>query len=126
MIHADGSGQMRIYSPSTISALQAHLASSDPELGAPLENLVNLPTRGLPVSRMHPGFIVFSVASSGCGSRQGLFPLGVPCPAGLHHGTGAGGPGHGPDRPGYSGGVAGHGLVHRGPQQSSESGLGQR
>lgn len=31
---------MRIYTPSVISALQEHLASTDPELGAPLENLV--------------------------------------------------------------------------------------
>ncbi|XP_073330738.1 ciliated left-right organizer metallopeptidase [Pagrus major] len=37
--HSDGSGQMRIYTPSVISALQKHLASTDPELGAPLENL---------------------------------------------------------------------------------------
>lgn len=42
VIHADASGQMRIYSPSVISALQAHLGSADPELGGPLENLVNL------------------------------------------------------------------------------------
>lgn len=38
--HPDGSGQMRIYSPSIIAALQKHLASTDPELGGPLENLV--------------------------------------------------------------------------------------
>lgn len=38
--HSDGSGQMRIYTPSVITALQKHLASTDPELGAPLENLV--------------------------------------------------------------------------------------
>lgn len=38
--HSDGAGQMRIYTPSVISALQKHLASSDPELGGPLENLV--------------------------------------------------------------------------------------
>ncbi|XP_041821651.1 leishmanolysin-like peptidase 2 [Chelmon rostratus] len=37
--HHDGSGQMRIYTPSVISALQKHLASPDPELGGPLENL---------------------------------------------------------------------------------------
>ncbi|KAM3591111.1 uncharacterized protein V6R79_022487 [Siganus canaliculatus] len=37
--HSDGSGQTRIYSPSVISALQKHLAASDPELGGPLENL---------------------------------------------------------------------------------------
>ncbi|XP_070711116.1 ciliated left-right organizer metallopeptidase [Pempheris klunzingeri] len=36
--HPDGSGQMRIYTPSIISALQEHLASADPELGGPLEN----------------------------------------------------------------------------------------
>lgn len=68
VIHADGSGQMRIYSPSTISALQAHLVSTDPELGAPLENLVNLPTLGLPMSRMHPA-LMFSVLP-----RQGAAP----------------------------------------------------
>ncbi|XP_071315325.1 ciliated left-right organizer metallopeptidase isoform X2 [Trachinotus anak] len=39
VIHSDGSGQMRIYSPSVISALQKHLASPDPELAGPLENL---------------------------------------------------------------------------------------
>ncbi|XP_018560625.2 ciliated left-right organizer metallopeptidase-like [Lates calcarifer] len=39
VIHSDGSGQMRIYTPSVISALQRHLASTDPELGGPLENL---------------------------------------------------------------------------------------
>lgn len=33
---------MRIYSPAVVSALQTHLASLDPELGAPLENLVSL------------------------------------------------------------------------------------
>jgi len=38
--HADASGQMRIYTPSVISALQRHLGSTHPELGAPLENLV--------------------------------------------------------------------------------------
>ncbi|XP_068443878.1 ciliated left-right organizer metallopeptidase [Clinocottus analis] len=37
--HSDGSGQMRIYSPSVIAALQRHLASAHPELGGPLENL---------------------------------------------------------------------------------------
>ncbi|XP_056299251.1 ciliated left-right organizer metallopeptidase [Pseudoliparis swirei] len=37
--HADASGQMRIYTPSVISALQRHLGSTHPELGAPLENL---------------------------------------------------------------------------------------
>ncbi|XP_051285259.1 ciliated left-right organizer metallopeptidase isoform X2 [Dicentrarchus labrax] len=37
--HSDESGQMRIYTPSVISALQKHLASADPELGGPLENL---------------------------------------------------------------------------------------
>ncbi|XP_042371551.1 leishmanolysin-like peptidase 2, partial [Plectropomus leopardus] len=36
--HSDGFGQMRIYTPSVISALQTHLASADPELGGPLEN----------------------------------------------------------------------------------------
>ncbi|KAK5858695.1 hypothetical protein PBY51_002816 [Eleginops maclovinus] len=37
--HSDGSGQMRIYTPSVISALQRLLASTDPQLGGPLENL---------------------------------------------------------------------------------------
>ncbi|XP_045920309.1 leishmanolysin-like peptidase 2 isoform X1 [Micropterus dolomieu] len=37
--HPDESGQMRIYTPSVISALQKHLESADPELGGPLENL---------------------------------------------------------------------------------------
>ncbi|MED6264210.1 hypothetical protein CHARACLAT_012514 [Characodon lateralis] len=39
VIHSDGSGQMRIYTPTIISALQKHLMSTDPELGGPLENL---------------------------------------------------------------------------------------
>ncbi|XP_058480243.1 ciliated left-right organizer metallopeptidase [Solea solea] len=39
LVHSDGSGQMRIYSQSVISALQEHLASADPELGGLLENL---------------------------------------------------------------------------------------
>lgn len=38
--HPDGSGQMRIYTQSVISAMQEHLESADPELGGPLENLV--------------------------------------------------------------------------------------
>nr|XP_057921917.1 ciliated left-right organizer metallopeptidase [Doryrhamphus excisus] len=37
--HSDGSGQIRIYTPSVILALQKHLAAVDPELGGPLENL---------------------------------------------------------------------------------------
>ncbi|XP_054609772.1 ciliated left-right organizer metallopeptidase isoform X2 [Dunckerocampus dactyliophorus] len=37
--YSDGSGQMRIYTPSVILALQKHLAAVDPELGGPLENL---------------------------------------------------------------------------------------
>ncbi|XP_041842505.1 leishmanolysin-like peptidase 2 [Melanotaenia boesemani] len=39
VIHSDGSGQVRIYTPSIISALQKHLVSTDSELGGPLENL---------------------------------------------------------------------------------------
>ncbi|XP_062239668.1 ciliated left-right organizer metallopeptidase [Platichthys flesus] len=39
VVHSDGSGQMRIYTSSVLSALQTHLTSSDPELGGPLENL---------------------------------------------------------------------------------------
>ncbi|XP_072233044.1 ciliated left-right organizer metallopeptidase [Leuresthes tenuis] len=37
--HSDGSKQMRIYTPSIMSALQRHLVSTDPDLGGPLENL---------------------------------------------------------------------------------------
>ncbi|KAM4536280.1 ciliated left-right organizer metallopeptidase [Odontesthes bonariensis] len=37
--HSDGSKQMRIYTPSIVSALQRHLVSTDPDLGGPLENL---------------------------------------------------------------------------------------
>ncbi|KAF1380685.1 hypothetical protein PFLUV_G00166440 [Perca fluviatilis] len=43
--HSDRSGQMRIYTPSLISTLQKHLASTDPELGGPLENLDVAPGR---------------------------------------------------------------------------------
>ncbi|XP_038126259.1 leishmanolysin-like peptidase 2 isoform X2 [Cyprinodon tularosa] len=39
VIHSDSIGQMRIYTPTIISALQRHLMSADPELGGPLENL---------------------------------------------------------------------------------------
>lgn len=127
VIQADASGQMRIYSPSVISALQTHLASADPELGAPLENLVNLLRLQLLFPPDEPcSHRVFRLAPSGRGSRRGLFPLGVPRSAGLNHGAGAGGPGHGPDRPGHFGRVAGHRLVHCRPQQSSESDLGNR
>lgn len=40
MVHSDGSGQVRVYTPSIVSTLQKHLGSTDPELGGPLENLV--------------------------------------------------------------------------------------
>ncbi|XP_028331032.1 leishmanolysin-like peptidase 2 [Gouania willdenowi] len=43
--HPDGSGQMRIYTPAVISALQKHLMSSDRDLGGPLENLGVAPGR---------------------------------------------------------------------------------
>ncbi|XP_047447886.1 leishmanolysin-like peptidase 2 [Mugil cephalus] len=43
--HSDGSGQVRIYTPSIISALQEHLVSADRELGGPLENLDASPGR---------------------------------------------------------------------------------
>lgn len=36
----DGTGQVRIYTPSVIRAMQKHLGSSEEELGGPLENLV--------------------------------------------------------------------------------------
>ncbi|XP_070403035.1 ciliated left-right organizer metallopeptidase [Nothobranchius furzeri] len=45
VVHPDGQGQMRIYTPSIISALQEHLGSADPELGGPLENLDASATR---------------------------------------------------------------------------------
>ncbi|XP_023655806.1 ciliated left-right organizer metallopeptidase isoform X2 [Paramormyrops kingsleyae] len=35
----DGTGQVRIYTPSVIRAMQKHLGSSEEELGGPLENL---------------------------------------------------------------------------------------
>ncbi|XP_061769577.1 ciliated left-right organizer metallopeptidase isoform X4 [Nerophis ophidion] len=44
--HSDGSGQMRIYTPSVISALQMHLGAVDPELGGPLENF-DVPAGGV-------------------------------------------------------------------------------
>ncbi|XP_029939867.1 leishmanolysin-like peptidase 2 [Salarias fasciatus] len=36
--HSDGRGQIRVYTPAVVSALQTHLQSADPGLGAPLEN----------------------------------------------------------------------------------------
>lgn len=48
--HSDGSGQMRVYTPSVIAALQEHLASTDPELGGPLENLVQSSSQLNPLS----------------------------------------------------------------------------
>ncbi|XP_069575104.1 ciliated left-right organizer metallopeptidase [Brachyistius frenatus] len=42
---SDGSGQMRIYTPSVVSAMQKQLVSTDPELGGPLENLDVSPGR---------------------------------------------------------------------------------
>lgn len=69
MIHADASGQMRIYSPSVIWALQTHLASTDPELGAPLENLVTLLPLQLLFPPMSPALTAFSVLP-----RQGAAP----------------------------------------------------
>ncbi|XP_069044821.1 ciliated left-right organizer metallopeptidase [Lepisosteus oculatus] len=38
--NTDETGQVRIYTPTVIAALQAHLHSDSPELGAPLENQV--------------------------------------------------------------------------------------
>ncbi|KAM9836575.1 ciliated left-right organizer metallopeptidase [Aulostomus maculatus] len=61
--HADGSGLMRIYSPSVISALQRHLGSNDPELGGPLENL-DVPPGGVSShweSRVMRGSIMVAV-----------------------------------------------------------------
>ncbi|XP_037539154.1 leishmanolysin-like peptidase 2 [Nematolebias whitei] len=46
VIHSDESGQVRVYTPSIISALQKHLVSTDPELGGPLENLDGSAGRG--------------------------------------------------------------------------------
>lgn len=64
--------------------------------------------------------------SSGCPSRQSVLSLGGPRPAGLHHGSGAGGLDHSPDRPGHLGCITGYGLVHCQPEPGAESGLGRR
>ena len=111
--HSDRSGQMRIYTPSLISTLQKHLASTDPELGGPLENLV-LSSSNVALFQIHHALClnVLHFLSSGCCSRQSVLSLGVPGPAGLHHGTGAGGLDHSPDRPGHLGCITGYGLVH--------------
>ncbi|XP_029310903.1 leishmanolysin-like peptidase 2 [Cottoperca gobio] len=61
--HSDGSAQVRIYTPSVISALQRHLASADPELGGPLENL-HAPSGGVSShweSRLLQGSIMAAV-----------------------------------------------------------------
>lgn len=58
--------------------------------------------------------------------RRRVLSLGVPAPAGVHHGGGAGGLHHSPDRPGHLGCVTGHGLVRCEPEPGTESGLGRR
>lgn len=67
-----------------------------------------------------------TISASGRGSGQCVLALGVPGPAGLHHGGGAGGLDHGSCRPGHLGCITGHGLVHREPEPSTEPGLGRR
>lgn len=125
--HSDGSGLMRIYTPSVISALQRHLASTDPELGGPLENLV-LSSSNLTLLQIHHVLSLHVLHSlpPGCSSRQSILSLGVPGPAGLHHGGSVGGPNHSPDRHGHLGCITGYRLVHCGPEPGTESRLGRR
>lgn len=61
----------------------------------------------------------------GCCSRQSVLSLGVPGPAGLHHGGGARGLDHSSDRPGHLGFLTGHRLVWCEPEQGTESRLGR-
>ncbi|XP_056225262.1 ciliated left-right organizer metallopeptidase isoform X2 [Seriola aureovittata] len=134
VIHSDGSGQMRIYTPSVISALQKHLASTDPELGGPLENLVLRVQQSLPTLTTTafltcvklPATYLPCLPPSGCTFRQSVLSLGVPGPEGVHHGSGAGGLDHSPDRPGHFSCITGHGLVHGQPEPGTESGLGRQ
>ncbi|XP_067436982.1 ciliated left-right organizer metallopeptidase [Thunnus thynnus] len=75
--HTDGSGQMRIYTPSVISALQKHLASTDPELGGPLENL-DVPPGGVSShweSRLLQGSIMAAVLGDSTTVRIDLVTL---------------------------------------------------
>lgn len=44
VIYTDESGQMRLYTPNVNKALQTHLNSTHTELGAPLENQVDILT----------------------------------------------------------------------------------
>lgn len=71
-------------------------------------------------------FFVHRRLPAGRPAGRSVLSLGVPGPAGLHHGGGAGRPDHGPDRPGHVGRDAGYRLVHGGPEAGSESGLGRR
>ncbi|XP_068164914.1 ciliated left-right organizer metallopeptidase [Antennarius striatus] len=77
--HADASGQMRIYTPSVISALQKHLASPDPELGAPLENLDSSPGGGSShwESRVLRGSIMAAMLGDSTTVRIDLVTLGA-------------------------------------------------
>lgn len=122
---SDGSGQMRIYTPSVISAMQEHLRSTDPELGGPLENLVPI---GSSFSSSFFSFIICSLLDPfsplGCISRKSLLSLGVPGLTGLHHGGRAGRADHGPDWPGDLGCITRYRLVYCQPEQSPESRLG--
>lgn len=125
--HPDASGQMRIYSPSVIAALQKHLVSADPELGGPLENLVEGGSHVLiPCQTLHFALLALIYASCvpGCPFRKSVLTLGVPGPAGLHHGGGAGGLDNGLGRPPHLSGLSGYWLVHGQPEQGSESCLG--
>lgn len=120
--HSDAAGQTRIYTPSVIWALQRHLVSSDPELGAPLEDQVHT---GPQLSHTHKlPRQSHSTTCSGCSPRPSVLTLGVPEPAGLHHDGLAGRPSHGPGRCSHPGCPAGHRLVSSQPDQVAEPRLG--
>ncbi|XP_077400172.1 ciliated left-right organizer metallopeptidase isoform X2 [Vanacampus margaritifer] len=75
--HTDGSGQMRIYTPSVISALQRHLAAIDPELGGPLENS-DVPPGGVSShweARLLQGSVMLAVPSQSGAARVDLLTL---------------------------------------------------
>lgn len=123
--HSDGSGLIRIYAQSVISAMQKHLASTDPELGGPLENLVMRFSTSTNLNKSSSYLLLkFDVLAPGCTSRWSVLSLGVPDPAGLHHGGSARRLDHNPDRPRHLSCVTRHRLVQCQPEPSTESGVG--